>query len=186
MHFFTKMKKFLYQEIKIPEGVQITIEGNLFSIKGPEGENKREFKIGKLNIENKGDILKIGNDKSTKSEKKLMNSIRAHVKNMIKGVQEKFEYKLKICSSHFPMTVKVEGNQALIKNFLGEKVDRHSVILPGVNVKVEKEIITITSVEKELAGQTAANFETATKIRNRDRRIFQDGIYIINKAGKEM
>jgi len=84
------------------------------------------------------------------------------------------------------MTVKVEGNQALIKNFLGEKVDRHSVILPGVNVKVEKEIITITSVEKELAGQTAANFETATKIRNRDRRIFQDGIYIINKAGKEM
>jgi len=182
LHIFIRMKN----EIEIPERVEAEIDKNKLILKGKEGENSKEFNLGKINLEKKDKKIILSCEKTTKREKRMINTYTAHIKNMINGVQKKFEYKLKICSSHFPMTVKIEGNQALIKNFLGEKVDRHSVILPGVNVKVEKEIITITSVEKELAGQTAANFETATKIRNRDRRIFQDGIYIINKAGKEM
>ena len=56
----------------------------------------------------------------------------------------------------------------------------------GIDLEIDKEIITIKSVNKEIAGQAAANFEAVTRIRGRDKRIFQDGIYIINKAGKEM
>ena len=56
----------------------------------------------------------------------------------------------------------------------------------GVDIKIDKAEISVSSVDKELAGQAAANFEILTKIRGRDKRIFQDGIYIINKAGKEI
>lgn len=180
------MKKELFQEIEIPEGVEATIEDSLLKIKGPEGENKRELKIGKLVFEKKENKIRIGYEKATKTEKKRMNTITAHIKNMIQGVQKKFEYKLKICSSHFPMTVKAEGNKIIIQNFLGEKIDRITKIPSGTDIDIQKDFITITSTNKELAGQAAANLEIVTKIKMKDRRVFQDGIYIISKDGREM
>ena len=180
------MKKPLQQIIEIPEGVEVKLDGTEVSVKGVCGENKRKFNFGKLDVELKDKKIIIGNKNSTKREKKMMNTITAHINNMIKGVQEKFEYKLKICFSHFPFNVEVQGDQAIIKNFLGEKIPRKLQILEGVNVKVEKEIITLNSINKELAGQTAANFEKATRVTNRDRRIFQDGIFIINKPWREI
>ena len=102
---------------------------------------------------------------------------------MFKGINEKFAYKLEACNVHFPMTLKIEGNKLAINNFLGEKTPRHAEILPNVDVDIKGQVITLTSHDKEAAGQTAANFEKATKVRNRDRRIFQDGIYITQKPG---
>lgn len=186
MHIFIKVKKKLFQTIKIPEGIEAELEGATLTIKGPEGENKRTFEIPKLVFEKKGDEIIIGNEKATKREKKRMNTISAHIRNMIKGVQEKFEYKLKICFTHFPITVEAKGNEIIIKNFLGEKIPRKVKMPQGVEIKIEKEIITTTSSDKELAGQAAANLEKATRIRMKDRRVFQDGIFIIDKAGRKM
>ncbi len=137
-------------------------------------------------FEKKDNQISIGSKKATKREKKMMNTITAHIKNMFKGVQEKFEYKLKVCFSHFPITIKQEGNEILVKNFLGEKIDRKLKIPEGVDIEINKDIITLKSIDKELVGQGAANFERATKIRMKDRRVFQDGIFITNKAGREM
>lgn len=180
------MKKEIYQEIEIPEDVTVEKEGNLLKVKGPEGENSRKFNFNQLEFEKKGDKAILGHKKATKREKKRVNTLTKHIENMIKGVKEKFEYQLKICSSHFPMSAKVEGNQIIIKNFLGEKIERKSKIPENVSVEIEKDIIKVTSIDKEKAGQTAANLEKTTAIRGKDRRIFQDGIYIINKAGKEI
>ena len=82
--------------------------------------------------------------------------------------------------------MEVKDREVLIKNFLGEKTPRKIKLKNEVDVKVDKDVITINSIGKELAGQTAANFETATRIRNRDKRVFQDGIFIINKNGREI
>lgn len=180
------MKKSLSQKIDVPSGIEVEIIGSKIKIKGKEGEITKELNLGKVNIEKKNNQIILSNDNSTKKEKKIMNTSTAHIKNMLKGVQKKYEYKLKICSSHFPMTVKIEGNKVIIKNFLGEKKNREVLLPKGVEVKLDKEFITIISQNKELAGQAAANFETITKIRNRDKRIFQDGIYITDKSGREI
>ncbi|MFH1787619.1 MAG: 50S ribosomal protein L6 [archaeon] len=180
------MKKEIIQEIEIPKGVEVNLEGNLLTVKGDEGENKKELNIGGLDFEKKGDKLIIGNKKATKNEKKMINTISAHIRNLIKGVQEKFEYKLKICFNHFPITIDIKGNEAIIKNFLGEKVPRKVKIIKETEVKIDGPFITIISTNKELAGQTAANFEEATKIKMKDRRVFQDGIFMISKAGREI
>ena len=180
------MKKPLSQIIEIPEGVEVSVNGHDVRVKGPEGEVHRKFDIGNLDFKVSGKEIKIGHDKATKKEKRMMNTIAARIRNMIKGSQEKFVYELKVASSHFPMTIKIDGNVATIKNYYGEKVDRKTKIPEGVEVEVKKDIIIIKSANKELAGQAAANFENATKVRNRDRRIFQDGIYITKKHGKEI
>lgn len=180
------MKKEISQEIEIPKDTEANIEGNMLTVKGKEGESKRTFNTNKLVFEKKDNKIIIKNKNATKKEKKMINTIAAHVRNMIKGVQEKFEYKLKIVSSHFPISVEIKENEAIIKNFLGEKIPRKTKIPDEVEVKVDNSIITVTSNDKELAGQAAANFEKATRIRMKDRRIFQDGIWITNKAGREM
>lgn len=178
------MRRELIQKIEIPEGVNAEIKDNKIVIEGKEGKNEREFNFAGLDFEKKGNEIIIGNKKSTKKEKRSMNTITAHIKNMIEGVQNKFEYKLKACFSHFPMTVEVKGHEAIIKNFLGEKVPRKVRIPTGAEVKVDKDIITVTSTDIETAGQAAANFENVTRIPNKDRRVFQDGIFITSKCGE--
>ena len=117
-----------------------------------------------------------------------MKTNSKHVTNLLLGLQKKFVYKLESCFVHFPMTVEYDkkNNQIVIKNFLGEKKQRIAKVLPGVEIDIDKNIITLTSHNKELAGQTAGNFEKATHIRNKDRRKFQDGIYLTEKPGRKI
>lgn len=180
------MKKNLVRKIEIPEGTTVNFHDEILVAKGKEGENKKALKLGNVKLEIKGNEIILSSVNGTKTEKKLMNTNAAHIKNLIHGANQKFEYELKVCFGHFPMTVKQEGKKVIIKNFLGEKVNREVEILDGAQVEINKEKIIVKSTDKEIAGQTAANFETATKIRGRDKRIFQDGIYIIKKNNKEI
>lgn len=180
------MKQELFQEIEIPSNIKVSREGSMILVKGPEGENERKFNFRDLEFEIKESKIIIGSKKATKKEKKRINSTTAHIKNMIAGAEKKYEYRLKVCFVHFPSTLETKGNEVIIKNFLGEKIPRKAKIPKGAEVKIEKDIIVVKASDKEIAGQAAANLEIATKIRNRDRRVFQDGIFITSKCGVEI
>jgi large subunit ribosomal protein L6 len=178
------MKKSTEATISIPEKVEIKVELPLLSIKGQKGEVKKNISNPKLKIEVKDKNILVTSPYMTKREKKLVNTYAAHVRNMIKGVTEGHKYILKVCSSHFPMNVAVNNNQLIIKNFIGEKFPRTLDLKQGVDVKIEGDKINVESVDKELAGITASDIEQLTRRPGFDRRIFQDGIYIIEKDGK--
>lgn len=182
-----KAKKEIMAEIEIPDNVDISLNDEV-NVKGQKGELSRRLKMPDIIIERKDRKIVITSKKRTKKERKIIYSIKAHIKNMISGVIERFVYKLQICSVHFPMTANVdkERNVVAIKNFLGEVKERTAKILGGIDVKIDNDIIIVEGCDVEKTGQTAANIENATKIKGRDRRIFQDGIYIISKAGEEM
>ena len=179
----TKMKQDIEEKIEIPDGIQVTGNQEL-TIKGPKGELKRDFNFPRIQITIAGKEIIISAKKSTKREKKMIYTYAAHLKNMFKGVQEPWVYKLKICASHFPMNVSMSGRDFIVKNFLGEKIPRKFTVKEGVTIKVDGKDVTVESIDKELAGNTASEIELITVIRGRDLRVFQDGIYITEKAGK--
>ena len=181
------MKEDIKREIELADGVTAQLVGKAqLVIKGPHGEIKRAFLHPKVEIKVENGQITLKAVKGTKREKTIIGSFASHIKNMLSGVQEPHVYKVKICSGHFPMNVSVSGSELMIKNFLGEIVPRKVGIFPGVDVKVEGTEITVSGPDKEATGQTAARIENACRITNWDRRIFQDGCYIIHKAGKDI
>lgn len=177
------MKQDIEEIIEIPDGIQVSGNDEIV-VKGPKGELKRSFNCPGIAIKIDAKQIKMTSKKATKREKKMIYTYKAHIKNMMKGVQEPWIYKLKVCASHFPMNVSISGKELVVKNFLGEKVPRKMLIKEGVTVKVDGKDLVVESIDKELAGNTASEIELLTVIRGRDLRIFQDGIYITEKAGK--
>ena len=180
------MKTDITIKVEIPEKVKVEVDKGIVFVKGPKGEVRKKLISQRVNISVQETNVIIETKKGTKREKKMIGTFKAHITNMIKGVLEGFVYKLKICSSHFPMTASLNGRKFSVKNFLGESVERSVEIKEGIDVKIEGNDILVESVDKEAAGQTAASIEKLCSINNRDRRIFQDGIWVIEKAGKKI
>ena len=171
--------------VKLPADVKASIKDYIITVNGPLGSVSKELKNTLARVTVNGDEVVIETGKDNRRGKTVMNTFRAHVNNLIRGVQEGYEARLRICYGHFPVTVKVEGNTFVIENFGGEKVPRKTRLMPETKVEVKGSEVIVTGLNKELVGQTAANIELATRVRNKDRRIFQDGIWIIKKPGKE-
>ncbi|MDQ1275100.1 MAG: large subunit ribosomal protein [Euryarchaeota archaeon] len=176
------MVKEIARTIEIPEGVSVSLSQDVITARGPKGTVERTFWYPGIKIEvREGEIL-VDAESSRKEQKAMVGTFASHIKNLMIGVSEGFECKMTIVYAHFPMQVKVEGKTLVIGNFLGEKKPRVAKILGESKVKVSGNEVTISGINKEDVGQTAANIEQKTKIKRFDPRIFQDGIYIVQKA----
>ncbi len=167
--------------VEIPEGVDGSLEGRIITIKGDKGELVRDFSHAPINIHLEEKTITIQASWPRKKEAALVGTVRSHIQNMIKGVTKGFTYKLKIVFSHFPITVKVKEKILVIENFTGERNPRKAKIMGDTKVMVKGDDIIVQGISLENVSQTAANIQTATKIRIKDPRVFLDGIYVYEK-----
>lgn len=187
MPIVIKMKmQNLREEIEIPEGVTVTEEGTRMTVSKGKAMNTRVFRDPRIKVLKEGNKIVLQAAKATKKEKMQVGTFAAHLRNMIKGVNEQWMYKLKVCAGHFPMNITISGKQFIVKNFVGEKVPRVLELPEGVEVKMEGSDITVTSHDKEIAGRTAGAIELLCRRPGFDPRVFQQGIYIMEKAGKSV
>lgn len=168
--------------VKVPQGVTVTVQDGTVAVKGKNGELKRAFAHPDLTVEKEGSDLAVSLKGPRRKTRALLGTWLAHLRNMVRGAQENFEYRLKIVYSHFPIKVKVQGDQVLVDNFLGEKTPRRARIMGASKVKLAGEEVVVTGPNVEDVSQTAANIEQACKIRGYDPKVFQDGIYITLKG----
>ena len=169
------------KSITIPEGVTLALEGCKVTVTGEKGSLTKDFTHARLNMEHLDDSVKVWTINPRKKQASLVNTIVAHVKNMIKGVTKGFTYRMKIVFVHFPMTLRIQGNNIVIQNFTGERKSRDAKIVGDAKVRVEGEDIIVEGIDLEEVAQTAANIQRAVKIRRKDRRKFLDGIYVYSK-----
>ncbi len=170
----------MQKTLEIPDGVKVGMEQGNLVVSGPNGELRKPIKGVKVGIGDKEVTLSSGTER--RKEKALVGTWSAHLRNMIIGVTQGWEAKLKIVYSHFPVKFNIEGERVVIQNFMGERKPRVAKIFGNTKVEVKKDEILITGTDKDEVGQTAANIELTTKVKGYDRRVFQDGCHLIQKC----
>ena len=170
-------------ELEIPDGVSLEMEKNTLTVTGEKGTVTRTFRAPSVTVEVAKKMVTVSTPSHRKKDMASMGTIRSRIANMMRGVQTGYEYKLRIYYAHFPMNVTVDGDRVKIDNFLGEKYPRFAPIVGDTQVNIKGDEVTVTGIDKESVGQTAANLEQATRIRKKDPRVFQDGIYLFERDG---
>lgn len=169
------------ERIEIPEGVTVEVDGPEIRVSGPNGDLVRRLFHPRIDIRKDDGAVLVSCELPKRKEKALLGTYVSHIRNMLHGALSDFECKMKIVYSHFPMKVNVRGGNFVIENFMGERSPRKADIMNSVQVDVKGSDLTIHGPEIESVSQTAANIERATAIKGYDPRVFQDGIYIVQK-----
>ena len=171
------------RKITIPDGVKIEVNGRKIKATGPKGTLEEDFGHLPVQFALEGQTMRIFAPWARKREVALVGTALAHLRNMIRGVSSGFTYKLKIVYAHFPVTVKVNEKEKklTIDNFTGEKTARVAHIVGSAKVKLASDEIHVQGISLGDVSQTAANIQYATKIPEKDQRVFLDGIYIFEK-----
>jgi large subunit ribosomal protein L6 len=172
------------ESVDVPAGVTFAVRPGRLTAKGPLGTVDRPFPSDLIELTAApGSVtlrLRIRADR--KRSQALLKTWVAHVRNLGRGLTVGVEAKMKVVAAHFPMKVSVRGEELVIENFLGEKHPRTSRLTPGTKAAVDGEFVVLSGHDVEQVGQSAANIERATHIRDYDPRVFQDGIYLVERA----
>lgn len=169
--------------IEIPATVKVEISGQDVKVSGPKGELKMNIHQD-INVENKDGKLFVSPKRNLiKSERGLWGLYRALIFNMIEGVNKGFEKKLEIEGVGFKAAI-VGDELVMNLGFVNPvKIKKPE----GINFLVEKNVITVSGVNKELVGQTAAVVRKTKKAEPyKGKGIKYQGEKIRRKEGKKV
>lgn len=170
------------ETVKLPEGVEASYEDGVLTVSDGDTELEKKMDHALVDVEISDDEVTFEAVRDKRDVHSITGTYRAHTENMIQGLEEDYVYKMKGVYAHFPMTVKKQGDEVHIENFMGERFPRVAEIMDGVEVDVNGEDLEIRGPNKEKVSQTAARIEQICGKGNRDPRTFQDGVYITEKG----
>jgi large subunit ribosomal protein L6 len=145
--------------ITVPSGVDVQYdERNQVQVKGPRGTLSRTLHP-RMVLERDGDTIHVKRQGESKLDKSLHGLSRTLLNNMIVGVTEGFEKQLEIVwGGH---RAQLQGRTLTLQ--LGHS---HQINVPapeGIEFQLERTVITVRGIEKELVGQVAADIRAIRK-----------------------
>ncbi|KAI3659641.1 hypothetical protein MP638_004376 [Amoeboaphelidium occidentale] len=176
------------ETVKIPEGIKVEVRSRVFKVTGPRGTLTKALKHVDMETSFPNpQTLKITMWHATRKHNACLRTVCTHIQNMIKGVTNGFQYKMRLVYAHFPINASVvdAGKCLEIRNFLGERILRKVPMLDGVQIemsKSQKDELVLVGNDIENVSQSAANIQQICRVKNKDIRKFLDGIYVSEKG----
>jgi large subunit ribosomal protein L6 len=145
--------------IELPQGVEVKLDNNVLTVKGPKGQLTQELHpVVSVKIEENLVTVEVKNNEDTK-QKALWGLFRSLVNNMVLGVTEGFEKKLEINGVGYKAAL--SGRKVILNVGYSHPVEFE---LPeGIECKVEKNEIHISGINKQVVGEVAANIRKVRK-----------------------
>ena len=170
--------------IPVPDTVKVSEKHRILSVEGPLGKTRKTFKRIPVGLEVSGKTIVLKSLGTRKKDYAIFKTAESLITSLIKGVQNGYTFKMKIVYAHFPITVKVKDNYIHVENFQGERAPRVSKIFGDTKVVSKGDDVVITGPVLTDVSQTAAALQQNTKVKNKDSRVFLDGIYLFEKHNK--
>ena len=146
------MSRLAKKPLSIPQGTSVTWNDNILQVKGPKGEIARTFKP-LFTVEVAPEALTLTPKRQDQQTLALWGTYASHIMNMIEGVNEPFSKKLIVEGVGY--RAQLQGKKLVLDLGFSHKIE---VDIPeGLDVSVEKEVITVTGIDKDQVGQFAAN-----------------------------
>lgn len=177
---FTNMSRIGKQPIVFPAGVTMELDGSTVTVKGPKGELKQDLseRVTVVIDEKQAVIERKETDKYARADHGLYRSL---LNNMVVGVSEGFKKELELNGVGYKVALQGKG----LKMALGFSHDVFYEPLEGAVLAVDKNLITVSGISKQLVGQTAADIRSLKKPEPyKGKGIKYVGEYIIRKSGK--
>ncbi|MGC9079303.1 MAG: 50S ribosomal protein L6 [Nanopusillaceae archaeon] len=169
------------EKVDVPDNVKVSIEKNVIKVEGPKGKKERMINNRNIIIEKKDNQVIFKAYFPSKKVLKDLYTMIAHLKNDIHGVVNGYRYKLKAVYIHYPIKLKLDKNKLVIENFMGGKNPIVIEIPEGVKASINENEIILEGYDLEKLGNLAGLIENSVRLRDKDLRKFQDGIYIVEK-----
>jgi len=168
--------------IEIPQGINVTYEDGVFSVKGAKGALARRIRDKEISVKLGDGIVTLALARETDEARALWGTYAAHIRNMFAGLTEGFEKQLEIEGVGY--RAEAQGNEITLHVGFSHPVKLQAQ--EGVEVSVEKNLITVRGADKDAVGQFAANIRAVKKPEPyKGKGIHYVGEYIIRKQGKK-
>ncbi len=140
------------QPIILPSGVTLTVDGTVALVKGPKGELQQRVHP-RVEITHDGATVTLSvRNKDDRNDRALWGLTRMLIHNMVVGVSEGFSKALEVQGVGY--RVQAQGNKLVLN--LGFSHPVEFTLPAGIEAKVEKNILTLSGIDKQLLGETAA------------------------------
>jgi large subunit ribosomal protein L6 len=175
------MSRIGLKPIEIPEGVEVKLDNNTVTVKGPKGELSRELSDEmKINIEN--NVITVERPSDNKEHRGLHGTTRSLISNMVEGVSKGFEKSLEIQGVGY--RAQKQGNKVVINAGYSHPVELEKI--DGIEIDVPKNTqLTVKGIDKELVGAVASNIRAIRPPEPyKGKGIRYAGEYVRQKEGK--
>ncbi|NSL52577.1 50S ribosomal protein L6 [Calidifontibacillus erzurumensis] len=167
--------------LEIPEGVTLTNNNNVVTVKGPKGELTRAFHPD-MTIKVEGNILTVERPSDDKEHRSLHGTTRAILGNMVEGVTKGFEKSLELIGVGYRASK--SGNKLVLNVGYSHPVE----IQPEQGIEIEVPAntkIIVKGIDKERVGAVAANIRAVRPPEPyKGKGIRYEGEYVRRKEGK--